>query len=496
MEVIGAHCAYLNYLNRRPSSIDQRRTTLWRVQKMHGPLLELDGDQLQAFVNQASLGVEARAAAVSHLRGFYRWAIDERLLDHDPSLRLRRPKRERRIPRPMPDHAAARALSEAPDPIRQWLFLAAYAGLRACEIAQLCGRDFLLEQRPPMLIIRVSKGGDPSSVPLAEPLRPVVAQLARIDGWCFPKAEGYSGHVTASQVQTEVGGAPASGATVNVWGRVAAWCAALALAVGLFPTVRAIVTGSDSPPNSTAPSQSAIRSDAAVALLAGTDAAKAAPHGSRKLLLVGNSVAFDLGPAFAKLEVRPPIASLNMAIPACNFPPLVTATYRNPATLQQFVLRPCHPASEAIAMRAFRPAVALWVANDAPEPWFYRGNAVRPCAEPYESLYARSLREEISRLHSSGAKVVITTEAYVRYVQAGGGLGAVALSDRAVDCANRIRRTVATQAGAQLVDLFDYTCPAGKCRLQQDGVTLRPDGLHYQGAGADIVARWVVAQIR
>lgn len=201
-DIIDKHCAYLQYLNRRPSSIRARQLTLARVQRATGQrLLELDPEALQGFVTHPSLGVDARAGSVSHIRGFYRWAIDEDLIDHDPSLKLRRPKRERRYPRPMSDAAATRALTAAPDPIRQWLFLAAYAGLRACEIAPLRGRDFLLDQPTPMLIIRVSKGGDPSSVPLAEPLRPVIASLARVDGWCFEKGRGFGGHITASQVQ-------------------------------------------------------------------------------------------------------------------------------------------------------------------------------------------------------------------------------------------------------------------------------------------------------
>ena len=49
---------------------------------------------------------------------------------------------------------------------------------------------------------------------------------------------------------------------------------------------------------------------------------------------------------------------------------------------------------------------------------------------------------------------------------------------------------------AQFVDLFSYVCPQGKCREQQDGVTLRPDGVHYTGAGANIVARWLIDQAR
>jgi integrase len=138
---------------------------------------------------------------VSHVRGFYGWALDEGLLDIDPSRRLRRPRREQRIPRPMPDDSAGRALAEAPDPIRQWLWLACYSGLRACECAQLRGPDFLVRQSPPILLIRESKGGDPSVVPIAAPLMPVALELSMTKGWCFPKGRGGVGHITAGQVQ-------------------------------------------------------------------------------------------------------------------------------------------------------------------------------------------------------------------------------------------------------------------------------------------------------
>lgn len=202
MDPIGRHIAFLKYLNRRPSSVLQRRLTLRRLERFAGrEILAVDPETLARFANGNTLGVEARAATVSHLRGFYRWALDEGLIDRDPSARLQRPKRERRIPRPMPDEHAAKALTWATDPIRQWLFLAAYAGLRACEIAQVRGQDFRVSQAPPILIIRVSKGGDPSVVPIAAELRQVALELSRSDGWCFPKGRGGEGHITPSQVQ-------------------------------------------------------------------------------------------------------------------------------------------------------------------------------------------------------------------------------------------------------------------------------------------------------
>jgi len=205
--VIDSHLAWLKYLNRQPSSIAKRGWTLRHLEHIAGrPLLEVDAPALALFVNRPSLGTEARASAVSHVRGFFKWAVEEELLDVDPSARLRRPKRDRRLPRPMDDEHARDALNAAPDPIRQWLYLAAYAGLRACEIAQVRGQDFFLQQSPPILIIRESKGGDPSVVPIGKPLRTIAHELALHDGWCFPRGDGdparidYDGHVTANQV--------------------------------------------------------------------------------------------------------------------------------------------------------------------------------------------------------------------------------------------------------------------------------------------------------
>jgi len=39
-------------------------------------------------------------------------------------------------------------------------------------------------------------------------------------------------------------------------------------------------------------------------------------------------------------------------------------------------------------------------------------------------------------------------------------------------------------------------CPSSTCRTKQDGVVLRPDGQHYEGAGGKIVAQWVIDQVR
>jgi integrase len=200
-DALEAHLNALRDINRRPGTIAQREYALRRLERFAGkPLLELDTETLRAWINQPQLGTEARAGAVSHARGFYRWAMEEGLITVDPTARLRRPKRERRLPRPMADDRAAKALTAAESPIREWLYLAAYAGLRACEIAPLKGEDLLLRQRPPMIVIRESKGGDTTAVPISSTLLPVLLALPE-RGWCFPSGPGgRRPHVSAGQV--------------------------------------------------------------------------------------------------------------------------------------------------------------------------------------------------------------------------------------------------------------------------------------------------------
>jgi hypothetical protein len=100
------------------------------------------------------------------------------------------------------------------------------------------------------------------------------------------------------------------------------------------------------------------------------------------------------------------------------------------------------------------------------------------------------MRDAITRLQAraGGAPVVVATAAYGRYYAHS--------PDRETDCDNRLRREVAAATGAQLVDLAEYICPDHQCRTEQDGVTLRPDRLHYEGAGARIVAQWLFDQVK
>jgi peptidoglycan/LPS O-acetylase OafA/YrhL len=219
--------------------------------------------------------------------------------------------------------------------------------------------------------------------------------------------------------------------------------------------------------------------------------AKDAPPSATRVMIVGNSVAFDLGQSMQRLRTTPPLAVFNAAQVACTFPHAATRLrIRLPdgTTETQPTIR-CHPSWETSVVKAFRPAVIFWVMGDPLRTGiWYAHQWLEPCTAPYDALYTRSLRREVALLGVTGAEVVITTAAYT--------LSFPPPPREPTDCDNRLRRAVARETGARLVDLQGYICPHGECRTEQDRVALRPDGLHYQGPGGELVARWLLEQAR
>lgn len=201
MNAIDEYVSHLRLIRRRPRTVYQRRRSLVRLENFCGkPVLLCDVSELREFVSRPGLGPEGQNLETSSLRSFYRWAREESLIEVDPTVRLHRPARAPRLPRPMPDRDARRALMLAEDPVRTWLMLAFYAGLRCCEIAQLRGEDI----SPTTIIIRDSKGGGMTSVPVGAPLEGIAERLGRMNGWCWPTDNPRSKlpHVAAARVSS------------------------------------------------------------------------------------------------------------------------------------------------------------------------------------------------------------------------------------------------------------------------------------------------------
>ena len=220
--------------------------------------------------------------------------------------------------------------------------------------------------------------------------------------------------------------------------------------------------------------------------------AQAAPPGTERLMVVGNSVSFFLGEALTKLQAKPRIVTLNVGLLACLFPDDIRSMRVQGGPPGSTLVRgPSCTTSWRRAVNLFHPDVVLFVLSGAGQREArLGGNWVHACQPAFDQNLAQGFRHAISTLSARGAKVVLTTAAYSR------SYGQTTANDRYVDCDNRVRRQVAAATDTPLIDLFKRTCrPNGDCPKFENGVKLRPDGLHYKGAGAQVIAQWIVGQL-
>ena len=157
---------YLTSLRRRnlsPATIRSRAYRLGAIERDVGSLLELTAEQIETALDRRKLRPVTRYGWISNLHSFYAWAIRNERATIDPTTMIDRPRLPQYLPRPIGDDDLAHAIGQAHGAIRAWLVLAAYAGLRCCEIATLDGRDVL----PADGLLRVhGKGGKDRLIPM------------------------------------------------------------------------------------------------------------------------------------------------------------------------------------------------------------------------------------------------------------------------------------------------------------------------------------------
>jgi integrase len=175
-------------------TIDDRAAALTRADHdLPCGLEQATTDELAAWLGNRRWGRGTRRANYSIIAGFYRWAYAGGHLDWDPAADLRAPQAPRGRPRPVGPEVLADVLARAADPFRTFVVLAAYAGLRCCEIAGL-DRGDITERR---IRIRHAKGGNEQQVPT----HPLVWRTVR-DFPRGPLAVAAGGVANASWVST------------------------------------------------------------------------------------------------------------------------------------------------------------------------------------------------------------------------------------------------------------------------------------------------------
>jgi integrase/recombinase XerC len=183
------------------------RRDLARLAELAGatPLEQLVGADLRRFVARlhgAGAGGASLARALSAWRSFYRWLAQQRLIDANPAVGIRAPKRPRRLPKALaPDQAvrlAAHDTDGSPLSLRDRAIveLLYSSGLRLAELVSLDWRQFAARGPQPAStgwidldaaeVTVMGKGGKTRTVPIgaeaAQALRRWLAARAKLAG--------------------------------------------------------------------------------------------------------------------------------------------------------------------------------------------------------------------------------------------------------------------------------------------------------------------------
>lgn len=153
------------------------------LEKVGASLLEAEESDLVRWIANPRWGPEAKKSARSVARGFFEWAEGVGLIERSPAARLKTIRVPAGKPKPAPEAALEQALEGADELDRAILLLAAFAGLRRAEIAELRVEDVTAYG------LRVTgKGGRTRMVPVHPKLEEALrVRAAAVEGpWLFP----------------------------------------------------------------------------------------------------------------------------------------------------------------------------------------------------------------------------------------------------------------------------------------------------------------------
>lgn len=194
---IEAHLAHLRARGRSRHTIDDRGKLLRRLDRQWQPygVARAAVEEWEAFLGRPGFAAWTRVVYWVHGNGFYTWAVNRDLIEWNPLAWIERPKAPVGVPRPVSDAELAIALGRAVRPWRTAVILAAYAGMRASEVAAAT-REQIGED--PIRIL--GKGGKTRVVPSHDLIRAELPHLR--PGPVIARVNG--GHQTGDTVAREV----------------------------------------------------------------------------------------------------------------------------------------------------------------------------------------------------------------------------------------------------------------------------------------------------
>jgi peptidoglycan/LPS O-acetylase OafA/YrhL len=213
-----------------------------------------------------------------------------------------------------------------------------------------------------------------------------------------------------------------------------------------------------------------------------------------RVLLLGDSLARDLGPAFESeagaLGFTPSLASFV----GCGDGGIEVARDRPDAFNDEAYVARCDAwrATFPDLVERAQPDVVVVVRLSARRTIPGSDRVYDRCDPEWLAWYRGEMAREVGVLAAEGSAVALATRSYNRF-----GDVVDEQNDREVACMNAALAEVAdADPQAVLLPLGDWVCPArDECRREQDGVALREDGVHFRGEGAEVATRWIIGEL-
>lgn len=183
--LVDGWAAFLAASGQRPQTVRLRRHYVRSFVATLGdrPPRSVTLDDLTGFLAAPAWAPETRKSARQALRSLFAYLLAAGLVDVDPTAQLPTVPVPAGRPRPCPPDVLAAALARANGTARRGILLAAFAGLRRAEAAQLHADDV-----SPWGIRIDGKGGRVRVVP-AHPI--IERELSGATGYIFPVGDGH-----------------------------------------------------------------------------------------------------------------------------------------------------------------------------------------------------------------------------------------------------------------------------------------------------------------
>lgn len=187
--MLRAYTSFCRAQGMRDNTIRMRLVWLTKADRDLNLTTATTTDLIDWIATRPDWSPETRRAVRNALRSFYSWAQTFEHRTDNPATRLPSVRVPTAEPRPCPETIVHAALASAADPDRLMIGLAAFAGLRCCEIAALRWIDVTGQ------MLRVTgKGGKTRLIPispaLAELLDVVAVDADPACPWVFPGPHG------------------------------------------------------------------------------------------------------------------------------------------------------------------------------------------------------------------------------------------------------------------------------------------------------------------